>query len=170
MNPPLKLRHGDTLATLYDKFNAVIDYLARTRIVAGSGIRVSQLPAGQTIESTATAGGSAAAPAGGMFRVTENGDKVTISGGLATLAGYTPVIVPPGELIRSDYHNMHYVYLVWTYESDNPSYALANSTYDVYIPGQQIYWQLARLHYATTPFAQLWQGGMIDFSTRYYVL
>ncbi len=63
MLPP-KLTHGDNLANLFEKFNTVIDYLREIRLVAGHGIRINHLPAGTTIESTATAsGGSPAAPA-----------------------------------------------------------------------------------------------------------
>jgi len=56
MIPP-KLTHGDNLANLFEKFNAVIDYLREIRLVPGSGIRINRLPAGTTIESTATATG-----------------------------------------------------------------------------------------------------------------
>ena len=63
MFPP-KLTHGDNLANLFQKFNTVIDYLREIRLVAGNGIRINRLPAGTTIESTATAtGGSPQAPA-----------------------------------------------------------------------------------------------------------
>lgn len=62
MIPP-KLTHGDNLANLFEKFNTVIDYLREIRLVAGNGIRINRLPAGTTIESTATAtGGTPAAP------------------------------------------------------------------------------------------------------------
>ena len=62
MIPP-KLTHGDNLANLFEKFNTVIDYLREIRLVAGTGIRINRLPAGTTIESTATAtGGSTSAP------------------------------------------------------------------------------------------------------------
>ena len=61
---PPKLTHGDNLANLFEKFNRVIDYLHEIRLVAGPGIRINRLPAGTTIESTATAtGGTPAAPA-----------------------------------------------------------------------------------------------------------
>ena len=62
MIPP-KLRHGDNLSNLFEKFNTVIDYLREIRLVAGNGIRINRRPAGTTIESTATAtGGTPAAP------------------------------------------------------------------------------------------------------------
>ena len=54
MIPP-KLTHGDNLANLFEKFNTVIDYLREIRLVAGPGIRINRLPAGTTIESTASA-------------------------------------------------------------------------------------------------------------------
>ncbi|MBO4631752.1 MAG: hypothetical protein J5858_07500 [Lentisphaeria bacterium] len=57
---PNKLNHGDNLTNLFEKFNEVIDYLRQIRLVAGNGIRLNRLPAGTTIESTATA------TAGGM--------------------------------------------------------------------------------------------------------
>lgn len=170
MNLPLKLRHGDTLATLYDKFNAVVDYLTRTRIVAGSGIRVSQLPAGQTIESTATAaGGSAtAAPAAsGMFRVTENVNTVTITGGLAFIGG-TPEIVPAGTLTRTSPNTQLYVLLVRPY-GGVCSFAFGSTPESGYNPGGQVCWPLARLTDGGVAFTQLWQGGMIDFALRYYM-
>ena len=59
MFPP-KLTHGDNLANLLEKYNRMIDYLRETRLVAGPGMRINRLPAGTTIESTATAVGSAA--------------------------------------------------------------------------------------------------------------
>ena len=63
---PNKLQHGDSIARLFDLWNQLIDYLLATRLVAGSGIRINRLPAGTTIESTATAtGGSPSAPASG---------------------------------------------------------------------------------------------------------
>ena len=175
MNPPLKLRHGDTLATLYDKFNAVIDYLARTRIVAGSGIRVSQLPAGQTIESTATAhGGTAAATSGGMFRVTENADgTVTVSEGYA-LAGIasrnSPQLVESQTLERTDGKN--YVVLNCAYiEGERVFYSsLESDAQGGYIAGERLSWPLAVLSRpGGGKFVQLWQGGMIDFNLKYYM-
>lgn len=57
---PNKLQHGDTLASLFEKFNAVIDYLREIRLVAGTGIRLNQLANGTTIESTATSSGGGA--------------------------------------------------------------------------------------------------------------
>lgn len=171
MNPPLKLRHGDTLATLYDKFNAVIDYLTRTRLVAGSGIRVSQLPAGQTIESTSTAaGGTAAAPAAGMFRVSESGETVTVTGGIATLgSAYGGAYeVTAATLSRTSPSSQLAVLLVWPADG-LPSFAFGSDGSDGYIPGRQVSWPLARLSYGTSPLVQLWQGGMIDFSLRYYL-
>ena len=63
MFPP-KLTHGEKLADLFQKYNEMVDYLRETRLVAGNGIRINRLPAGTTIESTATAsGGTPAAPA-----------------------------------------------------------------------------------------------------------
>lgn len=65
MIPP-KLQHGDNLQNLFQKFNTVIDYLREIRLVAGHGIRINHLPAGTTIESTATAsGGTPSAPPSG---------------------------------------------------------------------------------------------------------
>lgn len=176
MNPPLKLRHGDTLATLYDRFNAVIDYLTRTRIVAGNGIRTQQLPAGTVIESAASAGGgaSAAPPAGGMFRVSiyvdaDNVETVSITSGSVLLDPLNgmPTGVAAGTLTRTSPDTQKYVLLIcgtsgWT------SFAFGASVYDGYTPGQQISWPLARIWNGPT-VEQLWQGGMIDFTTRYYI-
>lgn len=64
MIPP-KLQHGDNLQNLFQKFNTVIDYLREIRLVAGNGIRINRLPAGTTIESTATATGAAVSSGGG---------------------------------------------------------------------------------------------------------
>ena len=79
MIPP-KLQHGDNLANLFEKFNTVIDYLREIRLVAGNGIRINRLPAGTTIESTATAaGGTPAGPAGdeynGYFKIVNVSDS-----------------------------------------------------------------------------------------------
>ena len=61
---PNKLQHGDSTARLFDLWNQLIDYLREIRLVAGNGIRINRLPAGTTIESTATAaGGGMSAPA-----------------------------------------------------------------------------------------------------------
>lgn len=61
---PNKLQHGDTLASLLQKYNEMVDYLRETRLVAGSGIRINKHPAGTTIESLPQAsGGSPSAPA-----------------------------------------------------------------------------------------------------------
>ena len=63
---PNKLQHGEKLADLFRKYNEMIDYLREIRLVAGNGIRINRLPAGTTIESTATAsGGTPSAPAAG---------------------------------------------------------------------------------------------------------
>lgn len=59
MRIPDKLKHGDNLGNLFEKFNSVIDYLREIRLVAGNGIRINRLAAGTTIESTATASGAA---------------------------------------------------------------------------------------------------------------
>lgn len=166
MNLPLKLRHGDNLAALYVKFNAVIDYLTRTRLVAGSGIRVSQLPAGQTIESTATAaGGSAAAPAGGMFQVRKNPDgTVTVTAGIALISpGYGPAEVAGTTLQGSP----GYLMLNATRADRALFYSVESTIAAGAIPGERMTWPIACLG---PTFAQLWTGGMIDFSVRYYVV
>ena len=69
MRIPDKLKHGDKLGNLFEKFNTVIDYLREIKLVAGSGIRLNQHVNGTTIESTATAagGGSPAGAAGHSF-------------------------------------------------------------------------------------------------------
>ena len=54
---PNKLQHGDTLASLLQKYNEMVDYLRETRLVAGPGMRINRHPSGTTIESTATASG-----------------------------------------------------------------------------------------------------------------
>ena len=60
---PNKLNRGDSLVRLFDLWNQLIDYLHEIRLVAGNGIRINRLPAGTTIESTATAtGGTPSAP------------------------------------------------------------------------------------------------------------
>ena len=51
---PNKLTHGEKLADLFRKYNERVDYLRETRLVAGPGMRINRLPAGITIESTAT--------------------------------------------------------------------------------------------------------------------
>lgn len=58
---PPKLTHGDNLANLFEKFNAIIDYLRESRLVAGNGIRINRMTAGTTIESTATTTGGVSA-------------------------------------------------------------------------------------------------------------
>ena len=60
---PNKLNHGENIASLFEKFNALIDYLRQIRLVAGSGIRLNKLVTGITIESTAqSSGGGMTAP------------------------------------------------------------------------------------------------------------
>ena len=60
---PNKLQHGDTLASLLQKYNEMVDYLRETRLVAGPGMRINRLPSGTTIESIENAsGGTPSAP------------------------------------------------------------------------------------------------------------
>lgn len=76
---PNKLQHGDTLASLLQKYNEMVDYLREIRLVAGSGIRINRLATGTTIESTATATrGGVSQPSGysGMFTLQLQSDEV----------------------------------------------------------------------------------------------
>lgn len=59
---PNKLQHDDTLASLLQKYNEMVDYLREIRLVPGSGIRINKHSAGTTIESTATATGGVSIP------------------------------------------------------------------------------------------------------------
>lgn len=108
---PNKLQHGDNLASLFDKFNRIIDYLREIRLVAGHGIRINRLPAGTTIESTATATGG-----------TQNGS-----------APGHPFDV---EIINKGTEETP-VYYARVYNSalpDSPDAGLVYGTYDIMIP------------------------------------
>lgn len=126
MRIPPKLRHGDNLANLFEKFNTVIDYLREIRLVAGNGIRINRLPAGTTIESTATAtGGTPSQPEKTYwdFNIENIGDgqwKISISS-TASYAGYVQFrgkrySVPHGTLTFSPQPGRwYYLYLVKRY-------------------------------------------------------
>ena len=72
---PLKLKHGDSFSTLFDRFNQLIDYLREIRLVAGPGIRINRLPAGIKLSTNVLSGAASTAfqpdtGNGGPFAVT----------------------------------------------------------------------------------------------------
>lgn len=54
---PQKLRKGDKMASIFDRWNQLIDYLHEIRMVSGAGIRLSKMPSGTVISAMATATG-----------------------------------------------------------------------------------------------------------------
>ena len=124
----------------------------------------------------------------GMFAVLENGDgTLTVKGGETDL--YEPDIaylsyrpgVSIGDTILPVEGNQYYgrtVVLVATLDKHSYwhlSVALTEANRsDLYIPGEQIFWELAR--YASVSkegylqdFQQLHQGGIVNFKERFYI-
>ena len=123
-------------------------------------------------------GGGGGAVFNGMFAVTENEDgTVTVSDGMAiTTFNDGPRPVPGTTLSTPSRTGLLYVVLNARLASGGRwdfSFSVERSNADHgYIPGEQITWAIARLTTTGTPaypFAQLWQGGLIDFSSRYYL-
>ena len=121
-------------------------------------------------------GGGGSSGYTGMFAVTENEDAtVTIGGGMAiTTFGDGPRIVEEATLQKPSSSRLLLALLnarrsggVW-----NLFFSIEEGMYGGYIPGEQICWPLAQLTSGGSPprsFVQLWQGGVIDFSSRYYL-
>lgn len=121
-------------------------------------------------------GGGGSSGYTGMFAVTENEDAtVTIGGGMAiTTFGYGPRIVEGATLPKPSSSRLQLALLNarrsggdWRF-----FFSIEEGMYGGYIPGEQICWPLAQLTSAGAPprsFVQLWQGGVIDFSSRYYL-
>ena len=122
-------------------------------------------------------GGGGSSGYTGMFAVTENGDNtVTVGSGMVIKSFYEyPIEVPGATLQRpaasADYQQ--FVLLIVELGGAKRIYfsIATGSGYsnEWYIPGVQICWTLARLSKEFTPFAQLWQGGVIDFTNKYYL-
>lgn len=111
----------------------------------------------------------------GMFRVTENGtESVTIGGGMVILSFNEQIISMEGAtLSRPGFSGPVYVLLnaVRTGGTWNTYFSVEGASLSAgYVPGERICWQLARLTYGDRyPFVQMWQGGVIDFTTRYFL-
>lgn len=121
-------------------------------------------------------GGGGASGYDGMFAVTENGDgTVTVGGGMAiTVFGEGPKTVEGTTLPKPSPDGLLLALLNARLEGTrwNLFFSIGRSMYDGYIPGEQICWPLAQLTSDGPPahsFVQLWQGGVIDFSSRYYL-
>lgn len=117
-----------------------------------------------------------AASTEGMFRVTENGDgTVAVGGGtVLTSFNYGFLTIEGTTLQRPVVENqLQYVVLNALYTGGGWQLSFSIESGDInrgYIPGENICWHLARLSGGSRyPFVQLWQGGMIDFSSRYYI-
>ena len=121
-------------------------------------------------------GGGGAAGYSGMFGVTENEDNtVTVGGGMAiTTFGEGPKTVEGTTLRKTASDRLQLVLLNARLTGATWSlfFSIGEGMYSGYIPGEQICWPLARLTSGGSPprsFVQLWQGGVIDFSSRYYL-
>ena len=118
-------------------------------------------------------GGGAAAGYGGMFGVTENeDDTVTVGAGMAITAFREgPKFVAETTLRKNASGRLLLVLLNARLEGGEWDLFLSigEGLTGGYIPGRQICWPLARLTSGGYSFAQLWQGGVIDFSSRYYL-
>lgn len=119
-------------------------------------------------------GGGGGSGFNGMFRVTENFDNtVTVDGGMAIVrfsAG--PQSVEGTTLQRPvSPSGKQFVMLNATLQGESwiLSFSIEPAVDNGYVAGSRICWPIARLTTLNNPFAQLWQGGMIDFGSRYYV-
>jgi len=144
---PNKLQHGDTLASLLQKYNEMVDYLRETRLVAGPGMRINRHPAGITIESTATAtGGSPTAPAQGhpfdveiinkgteanpdyYARVYDSGLPDSPWAGWVYVGQYDFIMKPTERKITTS--GNHFIWLVVRYDNTlNPPFHLSLGIY-----------------------------------------
>ena len=119
-------------------------------------------------------GGAGGSTYNGMFAVTENEDRtVTVGGGLAiTTFSEAPKTVEGTTLPAPDRSKLLFLLLNARLESGTWRFSFSieeSSTVKGYVPGEQICWHIARLTGGDYSFAQLWQGGVIDFSSRYYL-
>ena len=112
----------------------------------------------------------------GMFAVTENEDgTVVVEGGMAiTGFGSGPRAVEGTTLRKTSRDGLQIVMLNARLDDGNWElfFSIQRGMTGGYIPGEQICWPLAQLASLGPPlrsFAQLWQGGVIDFSSRYYL-
>ena len=111
----------------------------------------------------------------GMFAVTENSDNtVTIGGGMVLVSYNEPLFsMEETTLPRPTYSGLQYVLLNAVRQNGlwNVYFSVENGNMNRgYVPGERICWHLARLSYGDRyPFVQLWQGGVIDFTTRYFI-
>ena len=79
MIPP-RLRRGDPIGKLVDHWNMLIDHLNEIRIVAGSGISVTKMPAGTVIKAGSYRGTSGTSGSPGLFQVTIDKEKQLVIG------------------------------------------------------------------------------------------
>ncbi len=119
-------------------------------------------------------GGGGSSGYTGMFAVRENSDgTVTVGGGMMIKSYYEfPITVEEATLQRPATNSyQQFVLLVVELRGAHRIYFSIENGYgnEAYIPGEQICWTLARLSKGNIPFAQLWQGGMIDFTSKYYL-
>lgn len=118
----------------------------------------------------------------GMFAVLENGDgTLTVKGGETDLVSSDVYQYFGGAFIGDTQlpaeNRGSVICLVAKYK--NLSWQLSveqfrDSTRDIYIPGEQIFIELARYYGVDEwgylrDFQQLWQGGMVRFKERYFV-
>jgi len=133
---------------------------------------------GVTNDALIFLGGAGSASCGGMFAVHENSDgSIGVAGGVVRVGETGLCEVEPATLPRpervSGWH--YYVLLLARREADNGRewrffFSVGDDPEAGYIAGEQLCWPLARLAGGPRePFLQLWQGGMIDFSLRYYL-
>ena len=133
------------------------------------------VPGGQD-QAVIYLGGGGAAGYTGMFGVTENEDNtVSVGGGtVLTSFNYGFLTIEGTTLQRPVVENqLQYAVLNALYTGGGWQLSFSIESGDInrgYIPGENICWHLARLSGGSRyPFVQLWQGGMIDFSSRYYI-
>lgn len=122
----------------------------------------------------------------GMFAVIENGDgTLTVRGGETDLIpgsagrnmGFIEDTVIPVKF--SPHHNNgSYICLVAKWKNQQWELEVVSTkdgAYTLYIPGEQIYWELARYDDVSRDgktlkgFQQLWTGGVINFRDRYFI-
>ena len=93
---PGKLTHGEKIHSIFAKWNSLIDYLSRSKPVAGPGIKISRTASGTVFSAAGGSGTTAALPKiFGSFQVAvADGGKLSVGEGLVNINGQTLISAP----------------------------------------------------------------------------
>ncbi len=88
---PHKLTHGEKIHSIFAKWNSLIDYLYRSRPVAGPGVKISRTASGTVFSAASTTGATAVLPTiFGSFKVTvTDSSQLSVSEGFVNINGQT---------------------------------------------------------------------------------